>query len=245
MNSVGPVTVVIPAKVVIPETLNWLVNSVGPVTVVIPANVEIPDILSELKSLGASCIADSIVAVVVASREAIFWSCLAELRTCVASIERLLVVVTPVTNTSPITVSFDVGFVVPMPTLPLNSLLPSTYKRWFVGISSTSLVFPIETAPKRTSLVKPSKKNPFAFAAVPKPTPNSEIVTYSPSVVADPTWIESCGFVVPMPINPPIIALLVTSISKKVDIPTVRFKFPSPAGNISVPSEFSISDFPP
>ena len=41
-------------------------------TVVIPANVEIPDILSELKSLGASCIADSIVAVVVASREAIF-----------------------------------------------------------------------------------------------------------------------------------------------------------------------------
>ena len=38
-------------------------------------------------------------------------------------------VVTPVTNTSPITVSFDVGVVVPIPTLPLNSLLPYTYKR--------------------------------------------------------------------------------------------------------------------
>ena len=42
MNNVSPVTVVIPANVETPETLNCLVNNVSPVTVVIPANVESP-----------------------------------------------------------------------------------------------------------------------------------------------------------------------------------------------------------
>jgi hypothetical protein len=46
VNNVSPVTVVIPANVETPETLNCLVNNVSPVTVVIPANVETPETLN-------------------------------------------------------------------------------------------------------------------------------------------------------------------------------------------------------
>ena len=74
------VAVAIP-KVLIPETFNCC--AVKLVALVTP-KVLIPVIFKSVKVLGALAIADSIVAVVVASNEAMFWSCLAELMTCVA-----------------------------------------------------------------------------------------------------------------------------------------------------------------
>jgi len=59
------------------------------------ARVENPVTLKSVKVFGALTIAASIVAVVVASREAMFCSCLPELMTCVASMFRELVVVIP------------------------------------------------------------------------------------------------------------------------------------------------------
>ena len=59
----------VPVDVAAPMTTGPLVNVENPVTV------------RSVKVLGAAAIADSIVAVVVASSEAIFLSCLAELIT--------------------------------------------------------------------------------------------------------------------------------------------------------------------
>ena len=69
MNNAGPVTVVIPANVESPETLNCC--AVKLVALAIP-RVVIPVTCKSVKVFGALAIAASIVAVVVASRDAIF-----------------------------------------------------------------------------------------------------------------------------------------------------------------------------
>ena len=118
-------------SVEIPETLNCLVNSVGPVTVVIPANVERPITFRLAKLLGAFAIADPIVAVVVASSETMFCSSLAELMTWVEPILKEPTVPIPVTLSSSIIPKAYWRFcqeVVPIPTLnlPVSNSNPSS-----------------------------------------------------------------------------------------------------------------------